>query len=66
MKNFFVDGIEDNKAIIAYCIPGTKIVGYYEMNEICKFSTIEGEYYQERTLSNDWNFSKYIRTVTTP
>lgn len=51
---------------MAYCIPGSKIIGYYEMNEICKFSTIEAEYYQERTLSNDWNFSKYIRTVTTP
>ncbi len=66
IKNYFKEGLEDNKAFLAYCIPGTKNVGHYLMNDICKLLSMESEYYHERTLSNDWTFSRWTRSLTTP
>lgn len=41
MRNYFREGIEEGKAILAYCIPGTKKIGYYFMDDICKISSME-------------------------
>lgn len=31
---------------MAYCIPGTKNVGYYLMSDACKLLSMEQDYYQ--------------------
>ena len=36
------------------------------MNDICKILFMESDYYHEKTLSNDWVFSPWTRSVTTP
>lgn len=36
------------------------------MADVCRVSTLNSEYYHERTLANDWNFSSETRSVITP
>jgi hypothetical protein len=37
--NYFEPAIAE-KAIIGYCVPGTKTFGYYAMDDICKLLSI--------------------------
>lgn len=48
------------------CLPGTKKFGMYSLADLCKVYTVGKEFYQERQLGNDWEFSKYTRSVITP
>lgn len=36
------------------------------MADVCRVSTLNSEYYHERTLANDWGFSTETRSVITP
>lgn len=64
--NFFEEGLDEAKAVLHYCIPLTKKVAFYLMADVCRVPTVNSEYYHERTLSNDWNFSPETRSVITP
>ena len=64
--NFFNQDVDESKAILHYCLPGTNKVAFYSLADACKVHTIGKEYYQERQLSNEWNFSPFTRSTITP
>lgn len=43
-KNYYNSEIEVEKAVIHYCVPGTKKLITYRLDDICKLATIEKEY----------------------
>jgi hypothetical protein len=46
-------------------LAGTNKLGYYFLSDLCKVHTFGKEFYHEKILSNDWNFSTYTKSVTT-
>jgi N-acetylneuraminic acid mutarotase len=64
-NNFFSEDVDVAKAILSFCLPNTKKLAYYTIADIVKSPTVGKEYYQERELANDWNFSTETRSVIT-
>ena len=46
--SYFEEGLDEAKAVLHYCIPGTKKVAYYSMADVCKVHTLSKDYYHER------------------
>ena len=63
--NFFSPDVDESKAILSYCLPGTNKLAFYSLADAIKVHTIGTEYYQERQLSNEWTFSRETKSIIT-